>query len=81
MSSIWLRERDEVVWHRLTRQAGAGRWQTACGWEMSVLRGMLWPQKSHEAGPAAAERCGDCVAGRTTPADESRDADNLEDCR
>jgi hypothetical protein len=76
-SQIWLRERDEDVWHRLTRAAGHGTWRTRCGWEMSVLRGMLWPQKPQEAGPPIAERCTDCVAGRVTPADEDRDADNL----
>ena len=52
-------------------------WQTTCGWEMSALRGQVWPQKDGEAGPVAAERCNDCVAGVTTPPAESGDADNL----
>lgn len=76
-SQIWLSEGDERVWHRLTRRAGPGRWQTACGWEMSALRGQVWPQKPGEVGPVPAERCNDCVAGVATPADESRDVDNL----
>lgn len=76
-ADIWLREVDELVWHRLTRRATPGRWQTACGWEMSAFRGQVWPQKSGEAGPLATERCNDCVAGVITPLDEGRDADNL----
>ena len=77
-SQIWLREGDEQVWHRLARRTGAGTWETTCGWEMSVVRGKVWPQKAGEAGPVAEERCNDCVAGVATPTDESRDADNLE---
>ena len=76
-SSIWLRESDEDVWHRLAHRVGPGRWETACGWEMSAFRGKMWPQKAEEAGPPQPERCHDCVAGATTPVAESRDADNL----
>jgi hypothetical protein len=76
-SQIWLREADEDVWHRLAHRTGPGRWQTACGWEMSAFRGAVWPQKVSEAGPDPVERCNDCVAGVTTPAAESHDADNL----
>ena len=76
-SQIWLRESDEAVWHRLARRAGPGRWVTACGWEMSVLRGTVWPQKVGETGPSAEERCHDCVTGATTPSDEGGDSDNL----
>ena len=78
-SQIWLRESDELVWHRLARRAGPGLWETACGWEMSTFRGKVWPQKIGETGPLPAERCNDCVAGVTTPADEGRDVDNLAD--
>jgi hypothetical protein len=74
--AIWLRESDEAVWHRLTVRSGKARWRTACGWEMA-LRGQVWPQKGDDAGPQAAERCNDCVAGVTTPAEESRDEDDL----
>ena len=76
-AQVWLREGDELVWHRLARRAGGQSWKTVCGWEMSVLRGYLWPQKVAEVGPAVAERCRDCVAGVITPATESGDADNL----
>ena len=76
-SQIWLREGDEPVWHRLTRRAGPGLWKAACGWEMSALRGLVWPQKVGEVGPLDVERCNDCVAGVTTPAGEGGDADNL----
>jgi hypothetical protein len=77
---VWLREGDEDVWHHLVRRISSGRWQTACGWEMSAMHGQLWPQKAGEVGPLAAERCNDCVAGVTTPADEGRDVDNLAAC-
>ena len=77
MAAIWLREGDEAVWHRLTVRTGPARRRTACGWEMSALRGELWPQKLHEVGPPLTERCNDCVAGVTTPERESRDVDNL----
>lgn len=76
-SQIWLCEGDEAVWHRLAHRVRQGTWLTACGWEMSALRGRVWPQKPGEAGPLTDERCHDCVSGATTPVSESRDADNL----
>lgn len=76
-TQIWLMEGDERVWHRLARRTAPGRWTTDCGWEMSAIRGKVWPQKIGEAGPLAEERCDDCVAGQTTPASEGDDADNL----
>ena len=76
-SYIWLREGDEDVWHHLARRVGPGRWKTACGWEMSAFRGMMWPQKPGEPGPPPPDRCHDCVAGATTPVGEEQDADDL----
>jgi len=76
-SQIWLEEADENVWHRLAHRVAPGVWRTFCGWEMSALRGRLWPQKSGESGPPAQERCGDCVAAVDTPASEDADSDNL----
>ncbi len=74
---IWLEEVDEHVWHRLSGRVSQGVWRTACGWEMSALRGRLWPQKAGEFGPSPDERCHDCVAGTDTPPWEDADADNL----
>ena len=76
-SQIWLEEADEHVWHRLSARVSDRAWRTACGWEMSTLRGRLWPQKPGEAGPSPSERCHDCVAGTETPPSEDRDSDNL----
>ena len=76
-SQIWLEEADEHVWHRLSKRLTSGAWRTDCGWEMSVVRGQLWPQKLGEPGPSPKLRCHDCVSRTDTPAWEDQDSDNL----
>ena len=64
---LWIKEPDKAVWHRVTRGEGGGLYVAECGWTVSLNQGLMWPQKSNEAGPAVGERCHDCVADRVTP--------------
>jgi hypothetical protein len=60
-TTIWIEEPAKAVWHRATRRLRALEYEVACGWDVHLREGRVWPQKSWEPGPRGEERCHSCV--------------------
>ncbi len=63
-STLWVEERDKAVWHRAVDRVDPRRYIMACGWELSLHDGRVWPQKGYEVGPPEDEQCVDCRSSR-----------------